>query len=369
MNLITNKIRTALITGASRGLGLALAHQLGEHGWHLLIDARNADALEVARRELAKNTAVIAIAGDVTSATHRQLLSQAANQLGGLDVVVNNAGVLGPSPQPALRNYPLDILEGVYRANVVAPLGVLQAVHDQLKPNARIVNITSDAGLEPYAGWGGYGSSKAALEHLSAILAMENPTWRVYWVDPGDMRTQMHQDAFPSDDITDRPLPDVSVPGLIALIEGDYASGRYKAREVGHPHADVRETRVVLTVHDFDTAKRLLQDGLNLKIDKEWRDDEGSGTVLDAGHATIELLDEADAARTDRVEGGHATHRPVRLALTVGDVLGRSGALQRLGAIALGDAKRTPWDHVNQRLQISEGMQLTLFQGRATEVT
>ena len=144
--------------------------------------------------------------------------------------MVNNAGILGPSPQPHLLDYPLDTLEQVYRANVLAPLAILQALRQDLKPNARILNITSDAAVQPYAGWGGYGSSKAALEQLSAIFAAENPQWRVYWVDPGDMRTQMHQEAFPGEDISDRPLPEESVPGLLSLIEGNLPNGRYVAR-------------------------------------------------------------------------------------------------------------------------------------------
>src|SRR5262249_45710584 len=145
---------------------------------------------------------------------------------------INNASVLGPSPQPNLLDYPLDVLEAVYKTNVVAPLGVIQAVKNNLKADARILNISSDAGVEPYAGWGGYGSSKAALEQLSAILAAENPHWKVYWVDPGDMRTEMHQAAFPNEDISDRPLPEVSVPGLVELLTGSLPSGRYKARTV-----------------------------------------------------------------------------------------------------------------------------------------
>ena len=222
--------RSILITGASRGLGLALARQLAQLGWTLIIDARDADALEAAHKELAQLTRVIALAGDITAATHRQALAAAAQQVGGLDVLVNNASMLGPSPQPLLLEYPLDVLEQVYRTNVIAPLALIQALRSTLKADARILNITSDAGVENYAGWGGYGSSKAALEQLSHILAAEQPEWRVYWVDPGDMRTQMHQEAFPGEDISDRPLPEVSVPGLLTLITGDQPSGRYAAR-------------------------------------------------------------------------------------------------------------------------------------------
>lgn len=224
--------RTVLITGASRGLGLALARRLAQDGWNLIINARGAEALAMARVELAQYSNVIAIPGDVTRAAHREELAAAVQDLGGLDAVVNNASILGPSPQPRLLAYPLEVLEQVYRANVIAPLGVLQAVWEQLKPSARVLNITSDAGVEAYEGWGGYGSSKAALEQLSAILAAENPSWHVYWVDPGDMRTRMHQDAFPGEDISDRPLPEESVPGLVALLEGDLPSGRYAARRV-----------------------------------------------------------------------------------------------------------------------------------------
>lgn len=226
--------RTALITGASRGLGLALARALATEGWALILDARGAEALEEARAELADLTTVRAIPGDVTDAGHRRSLADAARELGGLDAVVNNASILGPSPQPALLDYPLDVIEDVYRANAIAPLAVLQAVREELKPGARIVNVTSDAAVEPYEGWGGYGSSKAALEQLTAILAAENPDLRVYRVDPGDMRTRMHQEAFPDEDISDRPLPEESVPGFIELLEGDFPSGRYEARALIH---------------------------------------------------------------------------------------------------------------------------------------
>jgi NAD(P)-dependent dehydrogenase (short-subunit alcohol dehydrogenase family) len=224
--------RTALITGASRGLGLALARQLAAQGWHLVIDARGAEALETARIALSEKTQVIAISGDVTNAAHRNALSEAAQVIGGLDALINNASILGPSPQPPLLDYPLQVLEQVYRTNVIAPLALIQAVRHVLKPGACVINITSDAGVEAYEGWGGYGSSKAALEQLSNILAAENPTLRVYWVDPGDMRTQMHQEAYPGEDISDRPLPEVSVPGLLELLTGTRPSGRYAARSL-----------------------------------------------------------------------------------------------------------------------------------------
>jgi NAD(P)-dependent dehydrogenase (short-subunit alcohol dehydrogenase family) len=222
---------TALITGASRGLGLALARQLAAEGWQLIIDARGAEALEAAARvALTKQARVIAIPGDVTDLAHRSALAEAARELGGLDALVNNASFLGPSPQPPLLDYPLDVLEQVYRTNLIAPLALIQAVRDELKTGACVINITSDAGVEAYEGWGGYGSSKAALEQLSNILAAENPSLRVYWVDPGDMRTQMQQEAFPGEDISDRPLPEVSVPGLLELLTGNRPSGRYAAR-------------------------------------------------------------------------------------------------------------------------------------------
>lgn len=224
--------RTILITGASRGLGLALAREVATQGWKLIIDARGAEALESARAELSALTTVRAIAGDITDAAHREALAQAARELGGVDAVVNNASILGPSPQPALLDYPLTALVEVYRTNVVAPLLLLQELRDQLKPGARIINITSDAAVEAYPGWGGYGSAKAALEQLSAVLAAENPSMHVYWVDPGDMRTQMHQEAFPGEDISDRPLPEESVPGLVTLLEGSLPSGRFKTREL-----------------------------------------------------------------------------------------------------------------------------------------
>ncbi|HJR62070.1 MAG TPA: SDR family oxidoreductase [Gemmatimonadaceae bacterium] len=227
--------RTALITGASRGLGLALARGLAARGWNLILTARDATRLRTVRDELAARTHVAAIPGDVTDPAHRAALAVLARGHAGLDAVINNAGALGPSPQPELLDYPLDILRHVFETNVIAPLGVLQAVRDALKPGARLVNVTSDAAVNAYQGWGGYGASKAALEQLSAVLAAEQPSLRVYWVDPGDLRTDMHQAAYPGEDISDRPLPDVRVPAFVTLLEGDLPSGRYVAASLEPP--------------------------------------------------------------------------------------------------------------------------------------
>jgi NAD(P)-dependent dehydrogenase (short-subunit alcohol dehydrogenase family) len=225
----TTPQRTALITGASRGLGLALSRGLARGGWNLILTSRDPERLLPVRNELAEVTHVAALAGDLTSPPHREALAVLARGHAGLDAVINNAGILGPSPQPELFDYPLDLLVEVYLANVIAPLGLLQAVRKELKPGARLINLTSDAGVSAYPGWGGYGSSKAALEQLSAVLAAENPGVRIYWVDPGDMRTDMHQAAFPGQDIGDRPLPEARVPGFVRLLEGDFPSGRYEA--------------------------------------------------------------------------------------------------------------------------------------------
>ena len=220
----------AIITGASRGLGLELARALAQRGWALIIDARGTTELERVARELGSITEVVAIPGDVADDWHRGALVEAAGDE--IDLLVNNASVLGPSPQPALARYPLDELERVYRVNVLAPVALAQLAVPRLPDGACIINVTSDAAVEPYEGWGGYGSSKAALEQVSAILAAEQPRLRVYAVDPGDMRTQMHQAAFPGEDISDRPPPEDSVPGLLALIEGRLPSGRYRARDL-----------------------------------------------------------------------------------------------------------------------------------------
>jgi NAD(P)-dependent dehydrogenase (short-subunit alcohol dehydrogenase family) len=223
---------SGIITGASRGLGLELTRALSERGWELVADARDAGALA---RAVGGLHGVVAIPGDVADGRHRDALVAAAGQR--IDLLVNNASLLGPSPQPALAEYPLAELRRVYEANVFAPIALAQAVLPLLSPGAAIVDLTSDAAVEPYAGWGGYGSAKAALDQATAILAAEHPELRIYAADPGDMRTQMHQDAFPGEDISDRPLPETSVPGLLALIEGSLPSGRYQVRELARAPA------------------------------------------------------------------------------------------------------------------------------------
>ena len=357
--------RTALITGASRGLGLALARRLAADGWSLIIDARGEETLDAARAELAKLTDVTAIAGNVMDPEHRRDLARAATDAGGLDALVNNASVLGPSPQPDLLDYPLGVLEQVYKTNVIAPLALIQTARHDLKPDARIVNVTSDAAVEPYEGWGGYGSSKAALEQVSNILAAENPGWRVYRVDPGDMRTRMHQEAFPGEDIGDRPLPEESVPGLVELLTGERPSGRYAARnvtEAERPAGGIRELRVALTVGDLDGAAALYGGGLGLPVVEEWEDGEGRGMLLSAGPATIELLDRPHAELVDRIEVGERVSGPVRLAFEVPDIEASTATLGEKGAEAVAGPVRTPWGDSNRRLRTPEGLQLTLFE-------
>jgi len=223
-------MQTAIITGASRGLGLDLARALAARDWRLVVDARGEQDLARVAEELGRETDVTAIAGDVTDEWHRDALVTAACDR--IDVLVNNASTLGPSPQPDLALYPRSELKRVYDVNLHAPLALIQAALPRIPAGGAIINVTSDAALEPYTGWGGYGSSKAALEQLTAILGAEHQQLRVYAVDPGDMRTQMHQEAFPGEDISDRPLPEESVPGLLELIEGELPSGRYRAAEV-----------------------------------------------------------------------------------------------------------------------------------------
>jgi NAD(P)-dependent dehydrogenase (short-subunit alcohol dehydrogenase family) len=225
----------AVITGGSRGLGRALARGLASRGWSLVIDGRDEARLAATAGELraAHDVTVVAIPGDVTDPVHRDALVRAAEDLGGVDVLVNNASELGPSPLLPLADLPIDAYARVLDVNVVAPISLVQRALPSLRArHGRVINVSSDAAVEAYPGWGGYGSSKAALEQLSNVLAAEEPGLRVYRVDPGDMRTDMHQAAFPGEDITDRPQPETSVPGLLALVEGELPSGRYEAREV-----------------------------------------------------------------------------------------------------------------------------------------
>jgi NAD(P)-dependent dehydrogenase (short-subunit alcohol dehydrogenase family) len=230
--------RTALITGASRGLGRALAAGLAREGFDLIIDARDAAALDAAAGALraAGGSAqrpggrVTAVPGDVTDPAHRAALLAAAAAAGRLDLLVNNAGTLGASPLPALADYPPDELRAAFEANVIAPIALTQLVLPLLRASGgAVLNITSDAAVEAYTGWGGYGAAKAALEQASNVLAAEEPTLRVWWADPGDLRTDMHQLAFPGEDISDRPEPSSVVPAFLRLVTQRLPSGRYRA--------------------------------------------------------------------------------------------------------------------------------------------
>jgi NAD(P)-dependent dehydrogenase (short-subunit alcohol dehydrogenase family) len=223
----------AVVTGASRGLGLALATALAGRGWHLVIDARDPDRLAAAADELSRTTQVTAVSGDVADPDHRRALAAAVERAGRLDLLVNNASVLGPSPLPTLAMHPLDALAQVYAVNTLAPLAVAQLLLASLRRSGgKLVNVSSDAAVEAYPGWGGYGSSKAALDALTAVLAVELPELRVYAFDPGDLRTALHQAAFPGEDISDRPHPDTVVPVLLRLVDGDLPSGRYRAADL-----------------------------------------------------------------------------------------------------------------------------------------
>ena len=223
----------ALVTGASRGFGRAVADGLAARGWNLVVDARSGDALAEAASELTSAGATVtAIAGDVADEAHRDSLAGAVADAGRLDLLVNNAGVLGASPLPRLASYPLDELERVYRIGVFAPLALTQQLLPMLlAAEGTVVNVSSDAAVEAYEGWGGYGSAKAALDQLSNVLATEQPQLRVYAFDPGDMRTQMHQAAYPGEDISDRPEPRESVPALLRLLDTRPPSGRYRASD------------------------------------------------------------------------------------------------------------------------------------------
>ncbi|MEP6597293.1 MAG: SDR family oxidoreductase [Ginsengibacter sp.] len=223
------KKKTALVTGASKGLGYSLAEELAHNGWNLLINARNAKQLLAAKNRLEQFTDVVAISGDVRDEIHLLQLAEAleSNQWQ-LDLVVNNASALGVSPMPPLLSHPVNDLHVIFHTNMIAPISLLQKVKSYLKVNATIINVSSDAGAEAYENWGAYGGSKAGLDHMTAILAKEYPAYRFYAFDPGDMRTEMHQAAFPGQDISERPLPEEhAVPAMIQLINNEHPSGRY----------------------------------------------------------------------------------------------------------------------------------------------
>ena len=231
---MNNHKKTALITGASKGFGRALAQALAQDGWQLIINARNAKELLTTQRELEQLTKVIAISGDVRDEIHLLQFPERLNQVNWqLDLVVNNASTLGASPQPTLLEYSQEAIHQIFHTNVIAPLSLLQKVQPFLTTKATIINLSSDAAANAYENWGGYGSSKAALDHLSLILAKENPSWTVIAFDPGDMRTEMHQAAFPDENIEDRPLPEkFAVPAALKLIQEEVESGRYEAKQV-----------------------------------------------------------------------------------------------------------------------------------------
>lgn len=221
--------RVAVITGASRGLGRALARGLAADGYLLVVDARDTGALRAAMAGL-PGPAVTRVGGDITDPAHRDALLGAATALGGPDLLINNAGTLGASPLPAMAEYPPAALRDAFEVNVIAPLALTQLLLPALRANGgAVLCVTSDAAIEAYAGWGGYGAAKAALEQACAVLAAEEATVRVWRIDPGDLRTDMHQQAFPGEDISDRPLPESVVPAFRRLIAERLPSGRYRA--------------------------------------------------------------------------------------------------------------------------------------------
>jgi NAD(P)-dependent dehydrogenase (short-subunit alcohol dehydrogenase family) len=222
----------AVITGGSRGFGRALTRALLGRGWTVVTDGRRSEDLSLLAAEVGSPD-LVAVPGDVADPAHRQRLVDAVTSAGSLALLVNNASTLGPSPLPPLADYPLEALTDVYAVNVVAPVALTQRLLPALTAvGGAIVNVSSDAAVEAYGGWGGYGSSKAALDLLTAVLAVEQPGVRVYAFDPGDMRTGMHELAFPGEDISDRPAPETVVPALLRLIDERPASGRYRAADL-----------------------------------------------------------------------------------------------------------------------------------------
>jgi NAD(P)-dependent dehydrogenase (short-subunit alcohol dehydrogenase family) len=224
--------RTAIITGASMGLGLALTRRLAEDGWHVVVDARRADRLAAAVRTLPPDR-VMAVPGDVADPEHRAALVETASRTGRLQLVVNNASMLGGSPQPSLADLGADVLTDVLAVNTVAPIDLVRrALPDLVRSAGCVLDVSSDAAVEAYEGWGAYGASKAALDQLTAVLAVEHPELAVYAVDPGDMRTDLHQQAFPGEDLSDLPAPEAVAPALLHLVATRPPSGRYRAADL-----------------------------------------------------------------------------------------------------------------------------------------
>lgn len=365
------KDKVVLITGASRGLGKALAQVFASEAAQLVIAARTAETLEATRREVEAGGAVLALSADMTQADDIvRVVAAAIERFGRIDVLINNAGTLGPAPRPALLETDPDALLETLRVNTVGPLRVTQAVlpHMLERGSGLIVNITSDAARGAYPEWGAYGASKAALELIGLTWAAElaGSGVRVLNVDPGDLQTDMQRAAFPGEDISDRALPADSASALLAMLARDPDSGRYSVWDSEtEASPGVREMRVSVTVDDLGQIAALFRSGLDLPTREEWSSPDGRGVILEAGRATLELVDRAQAEFIDRIEVGRRVSGQFRLALEVADVAGAGAALQASGARALNRALLTPWGDFNQRLSTPDGIQITLFQPHA----
>ena len=222
-------MQVGLVTGGSLGLGRAVVLGLAGQGWTIVTDARRSELLETLD-DADLSGRIITVVGDVADADHRAALRSAVEALGRLDLLLNNASRLGPSPLPLVRDHPLSDLEAIFDVDLIAPVALFQAHRDLLTAShGAVVNVSSDAAVEAYPNWGGYGAAKAALDQMSAVLVEEEPDIDVYAFDPGDMRTELHQSAFPEDDISDLPEPETILPALLTLIGGRPPSGRYRA--------------------------------------------------------------------------------------------------------------------------------------------
>ena len=236
--IMTTSTPVSLVTGGSRGLGRELVSALLDHGHIVITDGRRAEHISALRaRHTDHLDRLHTLIGDITDSDHRRALHDNVNQFGRLDLLVNNASTLGATPLPHLGSQTSDNLRATFETNVMAPHELTTALLPLLRAtHGAVVNVTSDAAVDAYPGWGAYSSSKAALEQWSHVLSVEEPHIAVYWVDPGDLRTDLHQQAFPGEDISDRPLPLVAVPGFLTLLDTAAPSGRYRLQEVsGRP--------------------------------------------------------------------------------------------------------------------------------------